>query len=172
MGIWVEIKHALNSTLGTEEFKSLDKLIKQYLEEHKSLAPSENIYKVIENSSGSIQVSAQTTSFKKIGNSFVANCNGSVKILATLSNGGLASAKFIVIKGAEPSYGKDNSITNQVLSLSASSQDFPVETGDINIEKGQTYSFHIGTIGERTTSAINCQQIAIGASVVDGSLIS
>lgn len=29
MGIWSEIKHALNSTLGTSEFKSLDKIVEE-----------------------------------------------------------------------------------------------------------------------------------------------
>lgn len=30
MGIWAGIKHALNSTLGTSEFKPLDKLMREY----------------------------------------------------------------------------------------------------------------------------------------------
>lgn len=30
MGIWAGIKHALNSTLGTSQFKPLDKLMREY----------------------------------------------------------------------------------------------------------------------------------------------
>ena len=40
MGIWAEIKHALNSTLGTKDFKPLDKQITDRI----GLIPDENIY--------------------------------------------------------------------------------------------------------------------------------
>lgn len=43
MGFWTEIKYALNSTLGTDKFQPLDKL----LYNGKSLVASENLYMIL-----------------------------------------------------------------------------------------------------------------------------
>lgn len=45
MSIWTEIKHALNSTLGTSDFKPLNEIVMQT----KDLAASDYLYKVINN---------------------------------------------------------------------------------------------------------------------------
>lgn len=45
MSIWGEIKHALNSTLGTSDFKPLNEIVMQT----KDLAASDYLYKVINN---------------------------------------------------------------------------------------------------------------------------
>lgn len=47
MSIWAEIKHALNSTIGTNKFKPLNTLLEDAINSQKGLAPSNDIYMTV-----------------------------------------------------------------------------------------------------------------------------
>jgi hypothetical protein len=176
MDIWAGIKHALNSTLGTEDFKPLDKLLKHYLEEHKSLAPSDSIYKVIQSGERYKEVPSSTISYTIIGG-FTSNVTGAIRILAELKaelSSYTGSSYLYVLKGDSVDYTDSggHTLTNSVARMVASSEDYVTKSVDINIIKGQRYSFALGNGKTGTYSNITCSKIRIGAYVIDGSLIS
>ena len=74
MGIWAEIKRALNSTVGTEKFKSLDKMIMGV----KGLVSSNNLYAHILNNSITV-ASGETKTIDLIKMMW----SGSVKVAIT-----------------------------------------------------------------------------------------
>ena len=216
MGMWAEIKHALNSTLGTSSFKPLNEIIssgvttlndkisssvttlndkissgvtslsnsiaelKKLLEDIKnkdnSLAPSDSIYKTMSVDEVSVSGSSgDGPEYVKIGSSFTANVDGSVRIIAELQYNGYISSNntsrqfFYIVtsqpEGEEPDYVARIEVPNDT----AEKTTF---TTDINITKGTTYSFYIGTEYDHRAYNITSYGVWIGAIVINGSLIS
>lgn len=92
MGLWAGIKHALNSTLGTEDFKPLDK----FIIEQKKLVASDDIYLELEDFSVSTvyngnQVSAYyPKKIKMIG-------DGSMRIKGVLTPSSNSTARRSIV---------------------------------------------------------------------------
>lgn len=176
MGIWAGIKHALNSTLGTADFKPLDELLLEKIAEivgGKSLAASNTIYKVV--SSTAVSLNGGTgdgPEYTKIGNSFTVNCNGSIRVIISVSGGGDLYKNALqyfyittsVPSGTSPSY--VGRITVPYL------EDAQTLTLDLNVSAGKKYSFYIGSPTSGKPYYIKCHSAKIGAAVVEGSLIS
>ena len=201
MGMWAEIKHALNSTLGTSSFKPLNEIIsssvttlndkissgvtslsnsiaelKKLLEDIKnkdSLAPSDSIYKTMSVDEVSLSGSSgDGPEYVKIGSSFTANVDGSVKIIADLKcgvNKDYMRQNFYVAtsqpSGTNPSY-------IAKIAVPYNTAEKTIFTTDINITKGTTYSFYIGTDYSNKAYDITSYGVWIGAIVINGSLIS
>lgn len=77
MGIWKEIKYAINSTLGTSYFRPLDDIVNRELE-----SSSSKLYKTITTDSVETEGSGVTTTVSKFVKMF---CNGSVALKANFS---------------------------------------------------------------------------------------
>lgn len=84
MGIWAGIKHALNSTLGTNNFKPLDKIFYQ----GKSTIASENpLYLISNGGNFNYNSTSNDDNFSTgvIGKTFVAKSSGSFKVSFNLT---------------------------------------------------------------------------------------
>lgn len=74
MSIWTAIKYAINSKIGTKEFKPLDELIKD-LAKRDVIANTNILYDVI-----GTTISVPTSPYISIGNAIKINANGSISI--------------------------------------------------------------------------------------------
>ena len=152
MGFWTGIKHALNSTLGTSEFKPLDKII----EGQRSLAASDSVIRVL--FSGSTNVTYTGVLF----GSFVPQKSGSIRVLAKgTTSGSYSSATFdLTIKeaGTTIATASVNTPTAATYSVSA----------DIPITAGVSYEVycHRSTTGNFTVNTVE-----LCAAIVDTSLV-
>ena len=137
MGFWAGIKYALNSTLGTSEFQSLDKIIKG----QKSLIKSQNLYYsfpelTFENvtSGKENEVIKELIKFK---------CSGSCRIVASKITGVSYLGIYVYINGTQVATGSDvlsaevNFKVNDVLSIGlteyVNSQKYTVNINDLGI---------------------------------------
>lgn len=125
MGIWGEIKYAINSTLGTRDFKPLNEIIMQT----KDLAASNTLYKIVFPTSHSQDLSRNKDNvlFK-----FKANRNGSIRLFMSFYRGltprGITIRAFI-----------NTTMTN------SQHYDIPADLEtecifDVNISKGNIYT--------------------------------
>lgn len=74
---WVEIKHAVNSTLGTSDFKPLDKLIEDYFASQYTMIESDDLYfKFAKETLPTFTANTET----EINTKFKATRNGNMKI--------------------------------------------------------------------------------------------
>lgn len=100
MGIWAGIKYALNSTLGTSGFKSLDKLIIETVKEYNRyvLIPSEDVISEIDT-----QTVVSTTTLQEASSHFKMKTSGSFKIGMTwhTSSGSGYSRTLNIYKNSE-----------------------------------------------------------------------
>lgn len=137
MGFWVGIKRAINSTLGTSEFQSLDKIIKG----QKSLIKSDNLYYSFPQvtyqnvTSGNNEVIKELIKFK---------CSGSCRIVAEDMTGVSMLWSRVYINGTQVATGGSNTLSaevnfkaNDVLSIglgeSVNSQKYTVNINDLRI---------------------------------------
>lgn len=134
MSIWGEIKHALNSTLGTSDFKPLNEIVMQT----KDLAASDYLYKVINNNEVS-RKDIPTNSWVTIA-SLTMHRNGSARI------------KFDMRSNME--YGGVRiSAPNGSVSINASSDTtagWVTQSANISFSKGDTIQISIGNSSGRT----------------------
>lgn len=144
MGIWSGIKHALNSTLGTEEFQPLDQIIKG----QKILIANDNVIAVISNSLVNGNAIYPTIFTPKI--------NGVIRILVKgFSTDRNNSSQYIMI--FENGIRKYNYLLpNQSSGVSEGSIDIPVIAGS-------AYSF-------QQSGYAYVYSIYIGAYVIDGNV--
>ena len=143
MGFWADIKYALNSTLGTSEFQSLDKIIKG----QKTFVANDNILAVLSNGETVWGYSSPIATF-------TSNTNGSVRLMANIKTSNTNPGAIGVLDGGV----EIARLTDKVTSFTPISVDFQVK-------KDVTYTIRgVGPNGFTTT------YIRLGASVVDGSL--
>ena len=141
MGFWAGIKHALNSTLGTEDFIPLDKLIKG----QRTLAASDATIAVLVNSTTAI-------TNQEVKYSFVPKTKGAVRIIANGYNSSGSSNAYIKIY--------KNGTQTALLEIGTGTQ---IRSIDISVTKSSVYTFEI-------TKYAYIYNLYIGAQIVDGSL--
>lgn len=147
MSVWAEIKHAVNSSLGTSDFKPLNEIILQT----KDLAASDTVYKVIYPSGASNITSANIQ----------ANRNGSIRIL-------------LYVTANSTSQQRPNTYNIKVFDGSTKIVDYSqviaplspaqIVSVDFPIAKGHSYEF---VIGETGTGVSVTDGLAIGAVELD-----
>lgn len=153
MGIWAGIKHALNSTLGTSEFKSLDKII----EGQRSLAASDSVISVV--FSGN-QMVTNNLGFFSLG-SFVPKKNGSVRVVLIGYAEGAQSNRAVKVIVR-------NNGTDSVSAVDASSVGGYSVFVDISVIADETYEVLVAVTNSIPVRVTNAK---IGANIVDTSLV-
>ena len=142
MGLWVGIKRALNSTVGTKEFKPLDQIIKG----QRTLGASDNVIAVISNTQGSGATTFPMT--------FTPKTNGIIRLIAKgCADSTSYTGTFSVLENGVRKY-------NIEVPVRGGSADF---TTELNVNADCVYSF---ARNSNTTTTY----IAIGAQIIDGSL--
>lgn len=147
MGLWAEVKRTLNSTLGTTDFKPLDKII----EGQRTLAASDSVIQVIQ-----LKETNVGTSLKEFGK-FVPKVDGSVRLVTTY-NGGASNTEIVLYvyrDGTEVS--------------STAKKGVPVDSlkHDIRVYSGSEYTIKI----RANTGSYNIENINVCANIVDTSLV-
>ena len=156
MGFWSGIKHALNSTLGTGDFKPLDKIVTDLIYNNKSLVASDNPYYIIEPNAKSISLngSIQTLSYKlRFKN------QGSIRISVGLkrSSSDVGTYLYVLVNNV------------QVANLSSNDTDYVTKTTDISIPAGGVLSFKVDGASSSSAKAY-FKALEIHADVIDSSL--
>lgn len=156
MGIWTGIKKALNSTVGTKDFQSLDKIIKS----QRTYAPSDDVLVLLGPSSPILAENREPE--KVIPNiQFKALVNGTVRVKCFTEIYGDATAYFRVRKDG-----------NTYLSSATTNPDeyAPLNEEmiiDCPIEKGSVYTFSVLTGGSNARFG----PVTICGRIVDLSMI-
>lgn len=144
MGIWKEVKHALNSTLGGSGFKSLDNIVKDLI------FPTKNY--TLSGSLGQTFISSETTvsgTTSTIAGTISAEYNGPIQISAKLKcsrEDNLGAYLFVSELSASTQYSTLES--NNVLyfeTTSTSTPTYQLLSGTFYAEKGKTYYLHFVT---------------------------
>ena len=146
MGIWSGIKHALNSTLGTNHFKPLDKIIQQQIK----LSASDNVLYNM----GSLR--ATTTNSNDSAtvyypNSFKMTTSGNFKFtgIASTSNTSTRIGRFYIYKNGEIIHQQNWSYTSEEFS--------PVE---ISFNVGDVFKFAVYVYNGSTTGGTRYFEIS------------
>ena len=157
MSIWKEIRKALNSSIGTPNFKPLDKLFT----EHLGLGATDATLKVLK-----IEETRIPTAFVNIGQ-FVPTVNGNVRIfLEAKTNIPSANAADLLIE----IIGSDGSSKSQYFNSNTSEANVYKEYRlDFNIIKNVSYSVQIKST--QPTGYIYIKNVKICGSVTDPTLI-
>lgn len=144
MGIWAGIKHALNSTLGTDDFKPLDEIIRG----QRTLAASDATIAVISGSQDYVRSGAVLPSF-------VAKTKGVVRVTVSgaMVDAMIGEVYLLILRDG-----------NKVESLYFSTKAGATYSVDVSVEEGSEISFEI------SKGVFDCKYIHIGAQIVDGSL--
>lgn len=126
MGFWAGIKYALNSTLGTSDFKPLDEIYKDTVESlinSITVSASDNPLKIL--------VSTETSITRDgIIKTFNAKSSGTVRIIADINAGSTVTFSVINQSGQQVGY--------KVAYDGATKLNM-----DINVTKGVTYTIQI-----------------------------
>lgn len=141
MGLWAGIKHALNSTLGTEDFMPLDKLIKG----QRTLAASDDIIAVIFSSSSDTLINKKTFDL-----SFTPKTNGVIRLHLDAFSTSTSNLAILQVNGKSS------------FSIPATSANRN-NAFDLAVGKGVKYTFSV-------SGGAYVRKLAIGANIVDGSL--
>lgn len=149
MGLWSEIKHALNSTIGTDDFKPLDKIIQG----NKAIVASDNLYWIISNTGAYTEDNTKFTEFAKIR----INISGSIKL--RVKSGAYYREGYVEIRINGKTVA--NSTTTVGEPLTDSYFDIPVNNKDI-----LTIEYIAGLNGKTTIYLAE-----IYANIVDGAFI-
>ena len=136
MGIWKEIKYALNSTLGTSYFRPLDDIVNRELE-----SSSSKLYKTITTDSIETEGSGVTTTVSKFVKMF---CNGSVTVKANVNYERLEDdctfyCNVLHTDGTNTEYSSGSVYTDKTMRL----EDIKVSKGDVltfKIKQNKGYS--------------------------------
>lgn len=150
MSIWSAIKHSINSTLGTSDFKPLDKIIT----DNKSLQASDEHYYLL------ADVFDSDAKTKNLGVSVKMRETGSIKISVKIAGGTSTIKRYFDVKK-----NGTNAITLEWTNNTAADTE---ENATINFAKGDILTF----VG-RTTSALGFRfkDIWLCGRVVDTSVI-
>ena len=155
MAIWKEIRKALNSTLGTANFKSLDKIIKDEIDGQRSLAASDNVMTVLANNLYLYEVSIKVPKY------FIPLKSGSVRVMLTTRTG--SSGNNTTFRVRIENY------MGEVASKEVTFGGTPNESYiDIPIMANTAYHIYLDRISSYDDLYFD---VRIGASVVDSSLI-
>ena len=104
MGLWAGIKYALNSTLGTADFKPLDKLLNDLIVEQTRMVASDDLYCSLENATvtGAMGVTTTLVHPQKLK----MTRNGTVRFKGTLTRQNTNSTRgyFRIYKNGEQVY--------------------------------------------------------------------
>lgn len=153
---WAQIKKAINSTLGTKDFKPLNELILG----ERSLVSSDNVFLV-------------TTNNQPI----TCNFNGAIQVIFNFGiynydSGDKATVKFTMLDSNE-AY-KINTQETYVNPDRGSTEDFR-RSFTVNVKKGEVYTFNLEKVGVGTNEAILrfydvqlCGTIVMANSIMEG----
>lgn len=149
MGIWAGIKHALNSTLGTENFKPLDEIYKETVESlinSITISASDNPLKILVSTSTMIGSGG-------IIKTFSANASGTVRIIANTN-------------GADQVLCQAENQSGQIVGYKVVASGNTRLSMDINVTKGVTYTIRLyGTY-------VDCNQLSVCGDTVFGKPIT
>ena len=154
MGIWAGIKYAINSTLGTENFKPLDKLIESMIVDHAGLAGGDSIMGVL--------ISGHYNNTKEqICGTFTPNVDGVVRIhlkcyLPT-------SGEYRFYLGVE----EDGLIKDYHIILEDRIGEASASR-DINVSKNKVYTVKAAVNNSNT----HITNLSIGTAIADPTLLS
>lgn len=97
MGFWSEIKYALNSTLGTKDFKPLNEIIRDEILNGNGLVSSDNLYypSIIDEY---IDFPTYTSYNKTLDVKLKFNVLGTVKLQGTCQTGGITNPTLTILK--------------------------------------------------------------------------
>lgn len=152
MGFWSGIKHALNSTLGTSEFKPLDKII----EGQRTLAASDSVIKVLLSTSQNISSSQLTVG------SFTPQVDGSVRISGKFTLKSLGSASSTLVLRV---YLGTSQVALTSVNLTNTQSEYTA-IRDLSVTKGNTYVVKVSSDSGMTANSVN-----VCANVIDTSLV-
>jgi len=161
MGIWTEIKHALNSTLGTEKFKPLDKIIEgQKLFVTGGPVIANLIIDPIECAVYAQGIAKQPTFLGK----FSTKISGTITANLYIVNGSYATDSiFYSVKNKKgEEVAKNNIITTNDYKPTVVSLQVPLDAGE-------EYSFyaHMETAGGISTRNLSATSLKISAQIID-----
>lgn len=148
MGLWAEVKRTLNSTLGTTDFKPLDKII----EGQRTLAASDSVIQVFE-----LDRNVANTSEYEFGR-FKVKVNGSVRIIVNYSGGASNSTLRLGIK--------KNDIEVFYKTVEAHGGD-RLLTANIKVDKESEYTITL----KSSSTTYSIHGVSVGANIVDTSLV-
>lgn len=149
MSFWSSIKHAINSTIGTSEFKPLDEIIKG----QKSLVVSDNIYCTLLSTSKS----ADSTNTEVELCSFQMNGDGSFKFKCYASYSQY-SGSVIVYR---------NNVATEYISIEKNTGSY-IYSDTIKAEKNDVIRL---TVKRGSGGSSGCKEVYMCADMVDNSVI-
>lgn len=159
MGFWSGIKYALNSTLGTKDFKPLNEIIRDEILNGSGLVSSDNLYypSIIEEN---IDIGRQTSYNKTFDVKLKFNVLGTVKLQATYSSTQVNRLDFTILKN-----------NNIFQSFSVKSNQTSTRDVILEFSKDDVFTFTISGDGysESSSAAITA---SIYADVIDYSGIT
>lgn len=157
MGIWKEIKYALNSTLGTPYFRPLDDIVNRELE-----SSSSELYKTITTDSVATEGSGVTTTVSKFVKMF---CNGSVALKANFSLNRGDGDYTLFCNVLHPDGTSNEYSTNNFYG----DKGYYMLLQNINVSKGDVLTF---SIRQNKSSSNTVTAMYIYATEVQSSLLS
>lgn len=163
MGFWSGIKYALNSTLGTNGFQSLDKMILGA----KGLVESDNLYLNTEiNESFKITLNSYQNTTLKTANTIRANWAGSIKIEFKANTNQISNGRTTVIatKNGTQIYSASATFDTTTHSLI-----IPVTQGD-EIKLG--FYLSLGNVASAQNFYVSIYDVKIFADLIDVSGVS
>lgn len=161
MSIWAGIKHALNSTLGTSEFKPLDKLIRF---EGKKLAVSDSTFLSLPNASFT-----ESTAFTRDICTLTPSVGGSVRLssnmtLVSYSSTDTLYGKILVYVNGSLKY----TFQQSFVWASGDNSKAVVVTGDIQFNANDVISVKVsGSITGGASGKVSVSNMYVKAIVTD-----
>lgn len=155
MGFWAGIKHAINSTLGTADFKPLDKII----EGQRTLAASDSVIRVLKATETRITSSVNCGTFTpKIGNSvrIVAGVRG-------LASSGSTSFSLNIVRAD----GDSAVVATRTVTVTLPITSQTIVDVDVPIEANSPYKVEIDS--SHTTNYV-CY-VNVCANIIDSNLV-
>lgn len=156
--MWAGIKHALNSTLGTSAFKPLNTLIIDAIKGQRTLAPSDNILRIISNGVYVFndEVDVPTT--------FSPKTSGAIRLIVSGRNDGEVVMSVTVLTSTGTVIATTNVVTT---SATVGQNTFRVPL-DFNISPNESYKIRLNSTNYYTANYVD---LSIGAIVTDTNLI-
>ena len=158
MGFWSGIKHAINSTLGTADFQSLDKIIKS----QRSYAASDSILAIL---GTNMEINGNGRGKPVLIENISVNSSveGSLRVKGIFKGWttyDTMACLMVYEDGKEiASSSKENPLTGE---------DYEIEV-DFSIKKGKTYTFYIAMVNGSTNPRID--DLKLCGQVVDLSML-
>ena len=162
MGIWTGIKHALNSTLGTSDFQSIDKMILG----SKGLVESDNLYlNTGINESFTATLQSNEVKILKTSSTIKINWNGSIRLdFVASTNQSSSNRTYVKI------YKNDSDIYSQAIGFAFNgSTSIVVRKGDV-IKIG--FLLQLGNVAEAQSFNVSVTDVKIYADLIDTSGVS